>query len=119
MGLFGSMARRQGHTTVKVTIMPMTEAVANDPEVAERVAGIVAARIGAERLRRDIRTMGAEDMSAFMDGIPGCYFFIGSANAARDMAYPHHNPRFDFDEEALVTAASLLAEAAASYVIDA
>ena len=61
--------------------------------------------------------MGAEDMSEFMQGIPGCYFFIGSANESRDLAYPHHNPRFDFDEQALVTGASLLAEAAASFVI--
>ena len=96
--------------TAEVEVRAMTSAVANDPEVAER-------RVGAERVRRDVRTMGAEDMSALMEGVPGCFFFVGSANAARELAYPHHNPRFDFDESALVTAAALMAEAAASYVI--
>jgi amidohydrolase len=103
--------------TAEVEVGPMTGAVANDPVVAERVAEIAARRVGADRVRRDVRTMGAEDMSALMENIPGCFFFVGSANAARDLAYSHHNPRFDFDESALVTAAALLAEAAASYVI--
>ncbi len=103
--------------SAEVDIQHMTIAVDNDPAISERIAELAARRVGAENIKRDERTMGAEDMSEFMSGIPGCYFFVGSANAARDMAYPHHNPRFDFDEEALVIAASLLAEAAASFVI--
>lgn len=49
----------------------------------------------------ECQTMGGEDMSFFLQAIPGCYFFLGSANASRDLAYPHHHPRFDFDEAAL------------------
>jgi len=52
-----------------------------------------------------------------MEAVPGCYFFVGSKNESRDLKYPHHNPRFDIDEEAMVIGASLLAQAAASYVI--
>jgi amidohydrolase len=47
------------------------------------------------------QTMGGEDMSFFLQAVPGCYFFLGSANAARDLVYPHHHPRFDFDETVL------------------
>jgi amidohydrolase len=47
------------------------------------------------------QTMGGEDMSFFLQEVPGCYFFLGSANASRGLAYPHHHPRFDFDETAL------------------
>jgi amidohydrolase len=47
------------------------------------------------------QTMGGEDMSFFLQEVPGCYFFLGSANADRGLAYPHHHPRFDFDETAL------------------
>jgi amidohydrolase len=46
-------------------------------------------------------TMGGEDMSFFLEKVPGCYFFLGSANAAAGLDYPHHHPRFDFDETAL------------------
>ncbi len=49
----------------------------------------------------ECQTMGGEDMSFFLQEVPGCYFFLGSANAKKDLAFPHHHPRFDFDETAL------------------
>ena len=49
----------------------------------------------------ECQTMGGEDMSFFLQQVPGCYFFLGSANPDRDLAYPHHHPRFDFDETVL------------------
>ncbi len=49
----------------------------------------------------ECQTMGGEDMSYFLQEVPGCYFFLGSANPAKNLAYPHHHPRFDFDEVAL------------------
>ncbi len=101
----------------EVTITPITLAVDNDPDLSERIAAIAAEVVGAENVRRDVRTMGSEDMAYLMDDIPGCYFFIGSANAGKGMDYPHHNPRFDIDEDALAIGAELLASAAASFVL--
>lgn len=49
----------------------------------------------------ECQTMGGEDMSFFLQEVPGCYFFLGAANRDRGLAYPHHHPRFDFDETAL------------------
>jgi amidohydrolase len=103
--------------TAEVVLQKRTRTVVNDPALSDKIAEMAARHVGGENVRRDVRTMGAEDMSEFMSDIPGCYFFVGSANASRDLHYPHHNPRFDFDEEALITGASLLAEAAASFVI--
>ena len=60
-------------------------------DVVETPAGVVP----------DCQTMGGEDMSFFLQEVPGCYFFLGSANIDRELAYPHHHPRFDFDETAL------------------
>jgi amidohydrolase len=60
-------------------------------EVVETPAGIVP----------ECQTMGGEDMSFFLQEVPGCYFFLGSANPEKGLAYPHHHPRFDFDEAAL------------------
>ncbi len=87
----------------------ITPAVVNDPQVTNRVQSV------AERLLPDCdldkvgRTMGSEDMAYLMDDIPGCYFFIGSADAARGLNAPHHNPLFDFDEAALPRAAAMMA----------
>ncbi|MBW4651130.1 MAG: amidohydrolase [Kastovskya adunca ATA6-11-RM4] len=60
-------------------------------DVVETPAGVVP----------ECQTMGGEDMAFFLQAIPGCYFFLGSANPQKDLAYPHHHPRFDFDETAL------------------
>jgi amidohydrolase len=95
----------------------MTLAVDNDAALSAQVAALAADLLGPENVVDDVRTMGSEDMSYFMDEIPGCYFFIGSANAERDLAYPHHNPRFDFDEDALVIGAALLSRTVASFVL--
>ncbi|EDX84166.1 amidohydrolase subfamily [Synechococcus sp. PCC 7335] len=49
----------------------------------------------------ECQTMGGEDVSFFLQAVPGCYFFLGAANVNKNLAYPHHHPRFDFDETAL------------------
>lgn len=57
----------------------------------------------------DYKTMGAEDFSLFLDQIPGCFYFIGSANQEKELNYGHHHPRFDFDEQAMaIGTASML-----------
>ena len=60
-------------------------------EVVETPAGVVP----------ECQTMGGEDMSFFLQEVPGCYFFVGAANSEKGLDYPHHHPRFDFDEAAL------------------
>jgi len=67
-------------------------------------------------LRDNERTMASEDMAYFLDHVPGTYFFVGSANAARGLNFPHHHPRFDIDEDCLPLAAGLLATAVAEYL---
>jgi metal-dependent amidase/aminoacylase/carboxypeptidase family protein len=52
-----------------------------------------------------------------MDDIPGTFFFVGSANADRDLDFGHHHPRFDFDESALPLSVALMSSAIASYVL--
>jgi amidohydrolase len=104
--------------TAEVKIQLMTEPVANHPEVAEKVRNVFT-RLGqpAEDFAYE-RTMGAEDVGVFMTDIPGMYFFLGSGNAERGLNYPHHHPRFDFDESALPLGVALLSAAVAEYVIE-
>ena len=74
----------------------------NDRAIAELVhsvaAEVVETPIGVVP---ECQTMGGEDMSFFLQQVPGCYFFLGAANPEKGLAYPHHHPRFDFDETAL------------------
>ncbi len=91
--------------------------VTNDPDTIARLRNGFA-QLAPEWVYRDgIRTMAAEDMGFILERVPGVFFFVGSANAEQGLNYPHHHPRFDFDEEALVIGASLLASAVSDYVL--
>ena len=76
--------------------------VINNPDIAELVRSVAAEVIETPiGIIPECQTMGGEDMSFFLQEVPGCYFFLGSANLTKNLAYPHHHPRFDFDETAL------------------
>jgi amidohydrolase len=76
--------------------------VINDPEIAELVRSVAEAVIETPiGIVPECQTMGGEDMSFFLQEVPGCYFFLGSANPEKKLDYPHHHPQFDFDETAL------------------
>jgi len=101
----------------ELEIQSLTPAVINDSAVAEMVRKAAETVLGPERVTSGERTMGSEDAAFFMKEIPGCYFFLGSANADKGLDAPHHNPRFDFDEEALVLGVAILAQAVAFYLL--
>ncbi|HEY9809484.1 MAG TPA: M20 family metallopeptidase [Halomicronema sp.] len=76
--------------------------VVNDIKMAELVRSVAETVVEpGVGIVPECQTMGGEDMSFFLEEVPGCYFFLGSANLSMDLVYPHHHPRFDFDETAL------------------
>ncbi|HLF01742.1 MAG TPA: amidohydrolase, partial [Anaerolineales bacterium] len=101
-----------------IQMRSITPVVANDLRMAADLRAIARATPGVTEVVNDDRTMGSEDMAYMMQaGLPGCYFFVGSADAERELNFPHHHPRFDFDERALAQGAALMASAAARYVL--
>jgi len=103
--------------TAELEIIPLTPALVNDAEVAEVVRAAAEAVIGPENVSSGERTMGSEDAAFFLQEIPGCYFFTGSANAERGLDAPHHNPRFDFDEDALSLGLAVMMHALGHYLL--
>jgi amidohydrolase len=100
----------------KISLSRMCPPTVNDSATNQRLNGLFAAMDPNLHLVNDARTMAAEDMSYFLRAAAGSYFFVGSANAQRNLIYPHHHARFDIDEESLPLGAGLLAAAAASYL---
>lgn len=47
-------------------------------------------------------SMGAEDFAYFLKEKRGTYFKVGSRNQDEGTHYPHHHPKFDIDERALL-----------------
>jgi metal-dependent amidase/aminoacylase/carboxypeptidase family protein len=90
----------------------VTPAVINDARLTGRVQQVAGQLFPGDELDENERTMGSEDMAFVMDQVPGCYFFIGSANPEKGLKAAHHHPQVDFDEAALPKAAALMAAAA-------
>lgn len=95
----------QSHgATYKLDYWQLYPPTVNHPEIARLVASVASEVVETPiGVVPECQTMGGEDMSFFLQQVPGCYFFVGSANANLGLDYSHHHPRFDFDETALGT----------------
>ena len=96
----------------EVSVKPGNPAVVNDDAVAGIARRAAARVVGEERVVEPEPTMGGEDMAIYFERVPGCFVFVGSANADRGLSEPHHSPRFDFDEDALAIGCEFLVQAA-------
>ena len=103
-----------GSATIKIT--SISPATINDNRVTQFMHATAIDVLGAENVTADQFTMAAEDMSEFLSRVPGCFFFLGSANAEKGMNAPHHNPHFDIDEDVLPIGVAVLATAAMRYL---
>ena len=53
-------------------------------------------------------SMGGEDFSYYLQKVPGCFFFVGSApDVQRQFSTPHHCSHFNMDESALSVGTSV------------
>ncbi len=107
-GIAGAMACR-----AEIDMRSLTPALVNNEALTTRVQE--AARQILPEVTVDTTgylTMGAEDMAFMLEKLPGCFFFIGSANEEKGLTFGHHHPKFDFDEEALSRGVALMAAAA-------
>lgn len=85
--------------------------VVNDPAATEYLARVAASVIGAENVREAPAVMGGEDMSYYLNVVPGTFFGIGTATPGKGTDFPHHHPKFDVDEEVLHKGAAIFAKA--------
>lgn len=102
----------------ELEIQSITPAVINDAKTSEVVRRAAEAVLGPEEVTVGVKTMGSEDAAFFMEDVPGCYFFMGAANPEKGLVAPHHNPQFDIDEEVMVLGLAILAQAAATYLME-
>lgn len=80
----------------------------NDPVMTRVVREASSQALGTSgQVTAGIRTMAGEDFSEFARQVPSAYAFIGSRNMKKHTHYPHHHPRFDIDEDALLVGTEL------------
>jgi len=98
--------------SAQVEVKPGNPAVVNDPAVAEIARRAAVGVVGERGVVSPEPTMGGEDMALYFERVPGCFVFVGSADAEKGLDQPHHSPRFDFSEEALGIGCEFLLRAA-------
>lgn len=102
----------------KLDYIRLSSPLVNSAEMCELVAECAIEVLGAENVIRgeSVRTMGGEDMSYFLERVPGCYFFLGTRNESRGLVHPHHSPRFDIDEAALAIGVEIMRRVVLRYL---
>ncbi|MCP4423585.1 MAG: amidohydrolase [Chloroflexi bacterium] len=103
------------HCTINMETIAIVVAVVNAPEPTAVVHNAAAKIMGEENIVEH-RTMASEDMGYVLEEIPGCYFFVGAGNDDK-FSFPHHHPKFNFDERAMMDGVAIMAQAAADYVL--
>lgn len=103
--------------TATMETIAIVQAVVNAEEPTAVVREAAVKIMGEENISTR-RTMASEDMGFFLDEVPGCYFFIGARNEEKGYTYPHHHPKFNFDERAMIDGVAIMSEAASKYVLN-
>jgi amidohydrolase len=103
--------------TADIEVKDLTLPVINSAVVNNKLRQVFA-EVAPDVKLTQYQTMAAEDVSYFLNAAPGTFFFVGASNPEKGLDYPHHHPRFNFDDEAAIPlAVELMASAVASYVI--
>ena len=87
-------------------------ALVNHKEETEFLKSVAEKIPGVENVVETKPHMGGEDFAYYVEKVPGTFFFTG---ARPENPFPHHHPKFDFDENAMLIAAKVLGAAALDY----
>jgi amidohydrolase len=96
---------------VELALAEHTPAVVNDPAVTDLVEAEAKAVLGSDKVLRIPPTQPSDDVSEFLERLPGCYFFVGGGPGDGSGGV-HHSPSFFVEDEALRTGASVLVRSA-------
>jgi len=92
--------------------------VYNDEALHLKAKSIAKDYMGEAHVEETEIRMGAEDFGFYSQKIPGCFFRLGTANAAKGITAGVHTPKFNIDEEAIAIGAGIMAFIGASALRD-
>jgi amidohydrolase len=76
-------------------------AVVNHPGMTALAGRTAAEVLGEEGSVVSYSCTAGEDFSDFAAKVPSVLYFLGTCNQGKASCFPHHNPRFDIDEDVL------------------
>jgi amidohydrolase len=84
----------------------------NNPELTQRMRQKAIAALGEDRVQELQIRLTSEDFSFYGQHVPVCFFRLGVRNEDRGIIHGVHHPRFDIDENALLTGIQMMCHAA-------
>lgn len=91
-------------------------AVVNHKKETTFLANLATKVPGVENLKICEPSMGGEDFAYYLQHVPGVFFFTGAQNPDWEETFPHHHPKFNIDERAMLIAANTLGAATLKYL---
>ncbi|MCL2616628.1 MAG: amidohydrolase, partial [Defluviitaleaceae bacterium] len=91
-------------------------AVVNHPAETDMAVESLTKLVGSEHLLELDPLMGGEDFSYYLERVPGTFLYTGGGNTEKGIVYPHHHPKFDIDEDAILYASRGLLTIALDYL---
>lgn len=99
-----------------IRLISLTPAVMNDEKVVQIVQGVVSKILPYCEMETGFRSVVSEDMSYYLQQVPGCFLFIGTGNEEKGIQCTLHHPCFEIDEEALLHGVSILTQVTMDYL---
>jgi len=81
--------------------------VINHASEEERFRRAASLALGEAGVQTSPLIMAGEDYAYYLERVPGCFMFVGAGRKECGIVHPHHHPRFDIDEIAMLHAAKL------------
>ncbi|POP31893.1 amidohydrolase [Lactonifactor longoviformis] len=75
--------------------------VFNDHKMTDTAIRAASKILGAEAVKEQELSLGAEDFAEYLETAPVTYINIGSRNEEKGISSPHHHGTFDIDEDCL------------------
>jgi len=101
--------------TAELDIRVGYPALRNNEQQAARVKDVAAAYLGPEHVIDLDPWFASEDFAYYLQEVPGCFYRLGTGNAAKGITSGVHTPTFDIDEDALRIGAGFMAYLACTF----
>lgn len=90
-------------------------AVINDPAMVALVRDTARGLVDPSQVVNYAYIAG-EDFAEFSREVPSAFYFVGAGNPAKDTCYPHHHPKFNIDEDAMLTGVAMHVNTALNFL---
>ena len=118
VNLATSIAKSFG-ATVDFIWADFTSVLVNDKEATNEAKIVASDLFGINNVIEKEKSLGGDDFAEYIKKVPGVYGFFGTGNPnKKNTELPHHDTRFDIDEDALINSVALYVSYAIRFLND-